>query len=62
VLLSAIREANAGHLTEKKARAYLVRITEIARGKPIDTYTVRSWFAEYLGMKQPNVSKAAASA
>ena len=57
ILLNAIREAKAGHLTENKARGHLTRITEIARGKPIDTYTVRAWLAEYLTMKKPNVSE-----
>ena len=55
VLLQAIREANTGKLTELKARAHMQRITEIARGKSIEAYSVRSWLDEYLRMKGPNV-------
>ena len=46
ILLQAIRDAGASRLTENKAREHLSRISEIARGKPLKSYTVRNWFAE----------------
>lgn len=55
-LLHAIRDAAGGRLTETKAREHLSRICEIARGKPLKTYTVREWFAEYLRQKKPNIA------
>ena len=55
-LLQAIRDAGGGRLTETKAREHLSRISEIARGKPLKSYTVRNWFAEYLRQKKPNVA------
>lgn len=56
ILLQAIRDAGASRLTENKAREHLSRISEIARGKPLKSYTVRNWFAEYLRQKKPNVA------
>ena len=56
ILLQAIRDAGASRLTETKAREHLSRISEIARGKPLKSYTVRNWFAEYLRQKKPNVA------
>jgi integrase len=56
ILLQAIRDAGASRLTESKAREHLSRISEIARGKPLKSYTVRNWFAEYLRQKKPNVA------
>jgi integrase len=56
ILLQAIRDAGAYRLTETKAREHLSRISEIARGKPLKSYTVRNWFAEYLRQKKPNVA------
>jgi len=56
VLLSAIRDAGSSRLTESKAREHLSRICEIARGKPLASYSVRNWFAEYLRQKKPNVA------
>jgi integrase len=56
ILLQAIRDAGASRLTEAKAREHLSRISEIARGKPLKSYTVRDWFAEYLRQKKPNVA------
>lgn len=56
ILLQAIRDAGASRLTEAKAREHLSRISEIARGKPLKSYTVRNWFAEYLRQKKPNVA------
>ncbi|MES2658869.1 MAG: site-specific integrase [Verrucomicrobiota bacterium] len=55
-LLNAIRDAGASRLTESKAREHLNRICEIARGKPLVSYSVRNWFAEYLRQKKPNVA------
>lgn len=62
ILLQAIRDAGASRLTEAKAREHLSRICEIARGKPLKSYTVREWFAEYLRQKKPNVATSTASA
>jgi integrase len=56
ILLQAIRDAGAGRLTETKAREHLSRICEIVRGKPLKSYTVRNWFAEYLRQKKPNIA------
>ena len=56
ILLQAIREAGASRLTEAKAREHLSRICETARGKPLKSYSVREWFAEYLRQKKPNVA------
>ncbi len=56
ILLQAIRDAGASRLTETKAREHLSRISEICRGKPLKSYTVRLWLAEYLRQKKPNVA------
>lgn len=56
ILLQAIRDAGAARLTESKAGEHLSRISEVARGKPLSSYTVRKWFAEYLRQKEPNVA------
>jgi len=56
ILLQAIRDAGASRLTESKAREHLSRICEVARGKPLVSYSVRNWFAEYLRQKKPNVA------
>ena len=56
ILLQAIRDAGGARLTESKAREHLSRICEVARGKPLKSYTVREWFAEYLRQKAPNVA------
>ena len=56
VLLSAIRDAGASRLTEAAAREHLSRICEIARGKPLRSFSVKDWFAEYLRQKKPNVA------
>ena len=56
ILLQAIRDAGASRLTEAKAREHLSRICEVARGKPLKSYSVRDWFAEYLRQKKPNVA------
>ena len=56
ILLQAIRDAGASRLTETKAREHLSRICEVARGKPLKSYSVREWFAEYLRQKKPNVA------
>lgn len=58
ILLQAIRDAGASRLTESKAREYLSQISEIARGRPLVSYTVRKWFAEYLQQKKPNLAAA----
>jgi integrase len=57
ILLQAIRDAGGGRLTETKAREHLSRICEIARGKPLKSYTIREWFAEYLRQKKPNIAE-----
>lgn len=62
ILMQAIRDAGASRLTEAKAREHLSRICEIARGKPLMSYSVRGWFAEYLRQKKPNVATSTASA
>ena len=62
ILLQAIRDAGASRLTESKAREHLSRICEIARGKPLKSYSVREWFAEYLRQKKPNVAASTFSA
>ena len=56
ILMQAIRDAGASRLTETKAREHLSRICEVARGKPLKSYSVREWFAEYLRQKKPNVA------
>lgn len=56
ILLDAIRDAGASRLTEKKAREYLSRIYKVVTGKPLESYSVRDWFAEYLRQKKPNVA------
>lgn len=56
ILLQAIRDAGSSRLTESKAREHLSRICEVARGKPLKSYSVRDWFAEYLRQKKPNVA------
>ena len=56
ILLQAIRDAGASRLTESGAREYLARIYETARGRPLKSYSVRDWFAEYLRQKKPNVA------
>ncbi len=56
ILLQAIRDAGASRLTESKAREHLSRICEVARGKPLKSYSVRDWLAEYLLQKKPNVA------
>lgn len=62
IILQAIRDAGASRLTETKAREHLSRICEIARGKPLKSYSVREWFAEYLRQKKPNVAASTFSA
>ena len=62
ILLQAVRDAGASRLTESKAREHLSRICEVARGKPLKSYTVRNWFAEYLRQKKPNVAASTVTA
>lgn len=57
VLLDAIREAGESRLTENKAREYLGKIAEIARGRPLASYSVQKWLSEYLELKKPNLAE-----
>lgn len=45
ILLQAIRDAGGSRLTETKAREHLSRICEVARGKPLKSYTVRKAYS-----------------
>ena len=62
VLLDAIRDAGASRLTESKAREYLSRITEIARGRALISYSVKIWLNEFLVLKKPNLAASTYSA
>ena len=62
ILLEAIRDAGASRLTETKAREHLSRITEIARGRPLTSYSVGRWLDEFLQLKQPNLAPSTHSA
>ncbi len=62
VLLDAIRDAGASRLTEVKAREYLSKIAEIARGRALKTYSVKVWLGEFLELKKPNLAPSTHSA
>jgi integrase len=62
IMLQAIRDAAGSRLTENKAREYISQIVEVARGKPLRSYSVRSWFDEFYRQKQPNIAASTASA
>jgi integrase len=51
ILAEAADAAAKGHLSEARARELLARLCEVSTGEPLKFYTVRTWAADWLGVK-----------
>jgi integrase len=51
ILSEAAAAAAKGELSEARARELLARLCEVSTGEPLRFYTVRTWAADWLGVK-----------